>query len=336
VVPPRAAQKTLQKVHEGGLLDGRRKVVSRKDFVEIPVHKSICETPINGLSFHKIVHQERPEFYDRTPGLVDVLGDNITAEHRSLLPRGWYLLGKVIVVKIDPRLEGLKEDIGQALLSIYPRCRCVLRDWGIDGQFRVPQREVIAGNGTETVHRENGVIFKLDAMRVMFSQGNLKERMRMGSLGKNEIVVDMFAGIGYFSLPMAVHSRPLKIHSIELNPTAYRYLVENVRLNHVENIVEPMFGDCFLKAPENVAHRVIMGYVGNTNRYLSAGIRALRRGGVLHYHQTVPEWLYPHALENEVRNAAFLENRGVQVLRCARVKKYSPGMLHAVLDVKIE
>jgi len=68
----------------------------------------------------------------------------------------------------------------------------------IEGPLRVPRREIIAGTCARTVHRENGVLFKLDAKKVMFSAGNLKERMRMSHFGKGEFVVDMFAGIGYF------------------------------------------------------------------------------------------------------------------------------------------
>lgn len=290
------------------------------------------------LPGRKVVFQDCPEFYERSPELAGVLGDLITPEERGLLPRGWFILGKVITVKIEPRIEHLKGNIGDALLEIYPRCSSVLLDMGIEGQFREPNREVIAGtNRTETIHRENGVVFKLDAMKTMFSPGNLKERMRMGRLGAGEVVVDMFAGIGYFSLPMAVHSRPKRIISIELNPVAYKYLVENVRLNGVEEIVEPVLGNCAEKAPRGIADRVVMGYVGTTNLYLDAGIGALRTdpGGVLHYHQTVPERLYPQELEKEVAEAAERAGRAVKIERCARVKKYSPGMLHAVLDARI-
>jgi tRNA wybutosine-synthesizing protein 2 len=331
VVPKREAQITIQKAHEGGFLDGSRKVLRQNEFVEVPITAALPQ-----YEQYKKVRQKRPEFYDRAPCLAEVLGDNVTTREKELLPRGWYILGKVVVVKIDSRLESLKEEIGEALLHIYPRCRCVLRDFGIEGQLREPRREVIAGKGTVTVHRENGVQFKLDAMNIMFSPGNLKERMRMSRLGINEVVVDMFAGIGYFSLPMAIHSRPQKLLSIELNPLAYRYLVENVRLNRVEEVVEPLLGDCSEMTPENIADRVVMGYVGITDRYLGEGIRALRSGGVLHYHQTVPERLYPTALEKEVEAAAIREGRYARVLRKGKVKKYSPGMLHAVLDARIE
>jgi len=285
----------------------------------------------------KIISQERPEFYERPPELAELLADDISPEERELLPRGWSILGRAVIVKIDPRIEHLKGEIGGALLDIYPRCSTVLLDRGIEGQFREPSREVIAGlSHTETVHREDGVIFKLDPMRTMFSPGNLRERMRMGRLGAGETVVDMFAGIGYFTLPMAVHSRPKKIVAIEINPVAYGYLVENVRLNHVDEIVEPVLGDCAEAVPRGVADRGVMGYVGTTDQYLDAGIGALRPGGVLHYHQTVPEWLYPQMLEEDLAKAAKRAGRSIKIERSARVKKYSPGMVHAVVDARVE
>ncbi len=290
------------------------------------------------LPGRKVVVQEHPEFYEISPELAELLADSIAPEERELLPGGWFILGTVITVKIDSRIEHLKSMIGEALLDIYPRCNTVLLDRGIGGQFREPNREVIAGlRETETVHRENGVVFKLDPMRTMFSPGNLRERMRMGRLGGGETVVDMFAGIGYFTLPMAVHSHPKKIVAIEINPVAYGYLVENIRLNGVEEIVEPVLGDCARLAPAaaGIADRVVMGYVGTTDQYLDAGMATLVPGGHLHYHQTVPERLYPQILEEDLLEAAKRAGREVRIERCARVKKYSPGMLHAVLDARI-
>ena len=124
----------------------------------------------------------------------------------------------------------------------------------------------------------------------MYSKGNLAERKRMSKLGQGEIVVDMFAGIGYFSIPMAVHARPEKFFSIEINPESFAYLKENIRLNHVEGIITPILGDCSQAAPEGEADRVIMGYVGTTHHYLEPAMKALKKsGGILHYRETVPE-----------------------------------------------
>jgi len=302
-----------------------------------PLHPSPHQPPHPSLPGLKIIFQEHPQFYERSPELAELLGDEIGPEERALLPRGWFILGRVITVKIDSEIEHLKGMIGEALLEIYPRCSTVLLDRGIEGQFREPNREVIAGSEkTETVHRENGVVFKLDPMRTMFSPGNLRERMRMGRLGGGEVVVDMFAGIGYFTLPMAVHSQPKRIVAIEINPVAFGYLVENVRLNHVEDVVQPILGDCAEAAPKGVADRVVMGYVGTTDQYLDAGMAALVPGGVLHYHQTVPERLYPAMLDRDLAEAAKRAGRSIKIERRARVKKYSPGMFHAVIDARVE
>jgi tRNA wybutosine-synthesizing protein 2 len=329
LVPRSEAQRTLHRARRLGLLDLSRKTVSREGYVEVPV-----TGPLPGLEVHL---QEAPNFYDRNPELADRLADSISPGERELLPKGWSILGKVIIVKIDPQIESLKARIGEALLEIYPRCSSVLLDRGVAGPFREPDREVIAGSAkTETVHREDGVVFKLDPAKVMFSAGNLQERMRMGRLGGGETVVDMFAGIGYFTLPMAVHSRPKKIIAIEINPIAYGYLAENVRLNGVDGIVVPVHGDCDLVTPRAVADRVVMGYVGTTDQYLDAAIAALRAGGVLHYHQTVPEKLYPRKLEEDLAGAGERAGRSVKIERSARVKKYSPGILHAVVDARIE
>ncbi len=321
------AKAAIDEISASGLLDSRRKVLTRQNLVEIPVK--------GPLFSYRTVAQLHPVFFKRSPELSDLMKSEMNPDEIELLPRGWFILGDIIIVKIQPRLERFKHKIGEALLSIYPRCRSVLRDFGIDGLLREPVREIIAGVSSETVHRENGVLFKLDALKVMFSQGNLRERMRMSLLGREETVVDMFAGIGYFSLPMAVHSRPRKVLAIELNPVAFGYLKENVRLNHVESIVEPLLGDCEKLTPSGVADRVVMGYVGETDRYLEAGVQALRPGGVLHYHQTVPSWQYPTAAIKEVVEATEKLGRRVEILNCARVKKYSPGVVHAVVDARI-
>jgi tRNA wybutosine-synthesizing protein 2 len=321
------ARNAIKEFSASGLIDLRRKILTRQRLVEIPVKDS--------LPGYQMIYQEQPEFFKRTPELAELLKGKMDSNQLKFLPRGWFILGNVIIVKIQPQIEHFKYQIGEALLSIYPRCRSVLRDFGIEGSLREPVREIISGDTSETIHRENGVLFKLDAIRIMFSQGNLRERIRMSRLGQGDVVVDMFAGIGYFTIPMAVHARPKKILAIELNPIAYRYLVENIMLNHVQSIVNPVLGDCSIETPCGIADRVVMGYVGTTNRYLKMGIKALRPGGVLHYHQTIPSWQFPEAAVVDVAQAAAQLGLKAEILCCARVKKYSPGVVHAVVDARI-
>lgn len=322
------AEAALKRIICLGLLDKSRKVIKKEGRVEIPVLRQLGE-------FDMVV-QDRPSFYRKLPDLSAALEDLIPESLFCLLPRGWFILGEVIIVKIHPRLRDYESHIGDALLHYYPRCSTVLADEGISGQLRQPVRRTIIGNSSRTTHKENGVVFHLDARRVMFSPGNLRERMRMSRLGQGEVVVDMFAGIGYFSIPMAVHSRPRRVLAIELNPQSYQFLCQNIEANGVQDIVQPILGDCALETPQGIADRVLMGMVQVTNRYLETGIAALKPGGTLHYHQTIPSWQFPEAAVEEVKDAALAMGRRAEILKCKRVKKFSPGVVHAVIDARID
>lgn len=247
--------------------------------------------------------------------------------------KGWQVIGNIIIVKSNFTCS--EADATAALLRLNPSCNTVLCDFGIHGQFREPDRRLISGTTTETVHKENGCFYKLDTARIMFSQGNLNERIRMSRLGAGEVVVDMFAGIGYFTIPMAVHARPRRIYAIELNPVAYHYLCENVHLNGVADIVETLHGDCAELTPISAADRVIMGYVGTTHEYLEYGVRSLKDGGVLHFHETVPTNLADTRPRARIEDAARQYGRRCEILGQRTIKKYSPGVEHVVVDARI-
>ncbi|VVB94624.1 tRNA(Phe) (4-demethylwyosine(37)-C(7)) aminocarboxypropyltransferase [uncultured archaeon] len=317
------AESVRQKLLLVDALDKTRKLVRKERFVEIPV-----KSDIKGFT---VVEQETPCLYIPKKTLGDVLG--IPAGERKLLPSGWQVLGDIVIVTVRAELEHRKAEIGEALLSLYPGCRTVLLDRGITGRMRQPVREIIAGENTETIHRENGCFFKLDAMRIMFSGGNLAEKKRMSRLGKGEVVVDMFAGIGYFSIPMAVHSKPRKIFAIEINPEAFGYLEENIRLNRVGDKIEPVAGDCSKVAPRGIADRVLMGYL-DAHPYLEHGIRALLPGGIIHYHEAVPEAVESRPVERVIAASGKL-GRNAEIIEVRRIKKYSPGVWHVVVDAKV-
>jgi tRNA wybutosine-synthesizing protein 2 len=335
-IPPEKGEEIREKAIAGKFLDTTRKIrklqIKEVTLLEIPVTDDVDEI-VEGFS---VIEQENPEFLEIPASLKECLKGSLSETELAQVPSGWQVLGDIIIVNIPDSLDEKKFMIAKTLLSMYPKCRSVVRDFGIEGQFRQPKRELLLGSGTETVHKEHGCFFKQDVTKVMYSKGNLEERKRMSRLGKGEVVVDMFAGIGYFSIPMAVHSRPKKIISIEINPESFAYLKENIRLNHVEDIITPIQGDCSQAAPEGKADRVIMGYVGTTHHYLEPAIKALKKnGGILHYHETVPENLARTRPEERVKKAAELLEKRVEVLETRRIKKYSPGVLHVVVDALI-
>lgn len=266
------------------------------------------------------------------------LKNNISLELTNFLPEKWEKIGDVLIVKLDEKLKSYGEEIGKTYAEVL-HCKTVLNDvGGISGIYREPNVEILYGSeNTEVVHKENGVRYKLDVAKIMFSSGNMDERLRMANISnKNETVVDLFAGIGYFTLPMAVYSKPRKIFSCEINPVAYEYLCKNIVLNHVTSIVQPLLGDNRKTAPKDVAERVVMGYIEDTEKFLPVAFDCLKNcSGVLHYHDVCPDKLFPEKPLKMVEKTAKKYERIAELLTYRIIKSYAPGVSHVVLDIQV-
>jgi tRNA wybutosine-synthesizing protein 2 len=267
----------------------------------------------------------------------EVLSQLDLPEHRkSQVPRKWEVLGDVLILRLPEELKEHETEVASAFARVLEARTVAADEGGPTGTFREPRLRVIWGDGTETTHVENGVRYRLDAAKIMFSSGNVRERIRMASVCRDgEVVVDMFAGVGHLSLPMAVHSRPARVYACELNPVAYHYLVESVFLNGVEDVVEPLPGDCLETAPESVADRVVMGCLTAGEAHLVKAVEALRRRGTIHYHEACPVELADERPEERVRRAAARAGAEVVSVRRAVVKSYAPGVSHVVLDAEV-
>jgi tRNA wybutosine-synthesizing protein 2 len=157
----------------------------------------------------------------------------------------------------------------------------------------------------------------------------------------------MFAGIGYFTLPMA--RAGARVTATELNPDSFRYLLENARLNGIDDRVDLYRADCRDVADTVAADRVVMGYFdaseprsadsqtesGQSWEYLDAALDALEPGGVLHLHEATPETLVFERPIERLETAAAEAGRSVEILDTRRVKGYSEGVAHVVVDARI-
>lgn len=270
--------------------------------------------------------------------IVKTLSDVIPTDLVKSLPRKWEKIGSVVTIKLPEDLKEYREIIGKVYANELD-CTTTLNDTGgISGVFRTPVVEVIFGSSvTETIHVENGIRFKVDPQRIMFSSGNMAERKRMATIAHpDEIVVDLFAGIGYFTLPIAVYSKPKKIVACEINPIAFDYLCSNVVLNHVSDIVVPLLGDNRKTAPRDYADRVILGFLQNPQEFLPVGIACLKnQTGILHYHELVPVEAIPQQPLSHIEQVAQGFYRRVELLGVHEIKSYAPEVNHMVLDVRI-
>jgi len=268
-----------------------------------------------------------------------LLSKKVPPDLVNKIPDKWEKIGDVGIIKLHPNLEYCSKVIGKSYAEIL-RCKTILNDiGGITGTYREPNVEIIYGEkDTETIHKENGIRFKLDPQKVMFSSGNMDERIRMATISnEKEIVVDLFAGIGYFTLPMAVYSKSKKIFACELNPVAFDYLSKNIVLNNVSNVVEPLEGDNRKVAPENVANRVILGYFGETSNFLPTAVNCLRKfKGVIHYHDKFPDTQVPDKPLEIIKEIAEKYNRNTKLFGIKQIKTYAPGISHYVFDIGID
>ena len=103
-----------------------------------------------------------------------------------------------------------------------------------------------------------------------------------------ETVVNMFSGVGCFSIIIAKTVTQTKVFSIDVNPIAVQYMEENVRINRVYGKVIPLLGDSkdIINAKlQGKADRVLMPLPEKALEYLPYAVSALKkRGGWIHYY----------------------------------------------------
>ncbi|MCS7136609.1 MAG: class I SAM-dependent methyltransferase family protein [Nitrososphaerota archaeon] len=256
------------------------------------------------------------------------------------LPKKAKIIGHVALVRFQDEGIDLKE-LGKAITEFYPTVKTVLRLQGITGKLRRPVVELIYGDpNTETVYKEYGYKFMLDVSKLMLCLGNSYERLRTArSVSPGEVVIDMFAGIGQFSIPCAVISKPSRVYAIEINEEAYRYLKINIALNDVEHIVKPKLGDCKELTPTlgRVADRIIMGYFGGTIEALPAALSAVKtEGSVIHFHELVKRGTGKDELWKEISDLCLRMGYATTLIGSRVVKSYSATREHVVIDFKVK
>ena len=194
----------------------------------------------------------------------------------------------------------------------------------VEGPYRIKRVKVILGeNTTETIHKENGVRLLVDINKVYFSPRLQTERLRViNQVKEGETIIDMFAGVGPFSIEIAKHKKVKIIYAIDHNPDAIKYLKENIKLNKISNVV-PILGDALeeIKALPK-ANRIIMNAPRqNNNETLAAAGKKTKRGGIIHF------YISSELVEN-------IDFSGFKIVAKRRVIDYAPGKSHLCFDLR--
>jgi tRNA wybutosine-synthesizing protein 2 len=249
--------------------------------------------------------------------------DRDIPERSRYTGRGYYMIGDIAVIH-GTRPE--PDEIEEIVLFCHPRG--ILWIESLNDVMRTPHTHLIWGDGGEVSHKESGYTYLLDPSRVMFAQGNREEKMRMASLiqksGSANRVADMFAGIGYFTIPMA--GAGASVHAMEINPVSYGYLQRNILKNKLSGSIHPSLGDC-RDLLEGMYDRIVMGHF-DAIHMLSSVIPHVASGSIIHLHSIGP-------VDETIRT--IMEGAGFSVsIDVHKIKKYRPHAWHVVQDVTIE
>ncbi|XP_064603269.1 tRNA wybutosine-synthesizing protein 2 homolog [Liolophura sinensis] len=234
----------------------------------------------------------------------------LTPDMLKTIPKHWQIHGDLILLPSGAFPESKWPDTGSQLWNIVAKalgCQRVARKHAIasDG-FRSPQVDLLLGDSAWVEHIDNGIKYSYDMTQCMFSCGNVTEKMRVAQFDcRGETVVDLYAGIGYFTLPFLVHAHAQMVHACEWNPAAAESLRRNLALNGVTEKCVVHEGDNRKICPKGIADRVNLGLIPSSEPGWPVACAALKpEGGLLHIHGNVTTIEPSTAILQGERNSA--------------------------------
>ncbi len=345
-VPRRGGEAALKLLKRLGLVDITYKVAHSGDDILIPLKRGLEAEDRAQLApsigpFEKVTFQPIPHHKQKT--ILDLLGDILPPHLLAAVPRSIDIVGHIAIVELPPELAEYGGVVGEAILEAHRRMRTVLAKAGkVEGDYRLREFRLIAGEGkTETLHIEYGCRLALDLTKVYFSPRLAGEHWRVSKQARDgEVVVDMFAGIGPFSIMMAKAHTDIKIYAIDANPHAIAYLEKNIQLNRVEGKISPIWGEADRVVEERlrgIADRVIMNLPERALDFVAAACNALKPwGGMIHFYEFTAEPNPVEKAEGDLRRAVEGAGRQIRWIHLAKiVKATAPREWQTVVDASI-
>lgn len=267
-------------------------------------------------------------------------------ENPDLVYKSYDIVGDIAVIRVSESLKQQCRKIAEDIMETHKNVKSVWRQHSpVSGDFRLRTLKWVKGEKrTETIHKEFDCAFKVDIAHCYFSPRLSYERQRIAHLVQSgEVAVNMFAGVGCYSIIIAKHSKADKIYSIDLNPIAIEYMQENIKLNKVEERVFAIQGDAkevIKEKMQGTADRVLMPLPELAYKYLDYALAALKpNGGWIHYYD------FTHADKEELpikkieaKVSEKLQNLGVdfEIPFSRVVRTTGPNWFQIVVDISVK
>jgi tRNA (guanine37-N1)-methyltransferase len=347
-VPKNLGAKATRLVGELEIFNHELKIQQIEDWLCIPLTADPSPAVLNKFekklpSFEISVHAFA-ELKKRRFTHLDFLADKLPSNLLASVPRAIDFVGDIAIIEIPPQLVNHKQIIGEALLKAHKQTSTVLAKSGaVEGVYRTRDFEVIAGaEKTATVYREYGCIYYVDVAKAYFSPRLSTEHNRVASQVKDgETVVDLFAGVGPFAIPIAKKHKNVRVYAVDVNPDAVALLKRNVAVNRAEKQVVPVLGDARQVVKEQLsgkADRVIMNLPETALEFVDAACEALKpEGGIMHYYGFVKASNPLETAEVRLTEAVSRNSRQVNNFLLAKtVREVAPYTWQVVVDAEIQ
>ncbi len=272
--------------------------------------------------------------------LKKALENILTSQESQELISSFDQIGDIIIVRIPDSLLAKKKLIGETLLNEVKIAKSVFyQASAVEGDFRTRNLEILAGEDkTETEYKEFGCKFTVDVENAFFSPRLSTERERIANLVQDgETIVNMFAGVGMFSI-MIAKKKKCTVYSIDINPIAAKLCEKNIIANKLAGNVISINGDAsqiIQEQLENKSDRTLMLLPERSDEFLKSAISATKSGGIIHY--------YSHIHADKKSNAGKLSEEHYlqvtpvksEILGSKIVRAVGPRYYQTVVDVKI-
>ena len=291
-VPSKFGELIRQRLLTLGLFHTDFKIIAEQGLLFFPLKTQIIvddvfsDLPFSDFSTGKRVF---PEAFNGPKTLAEAFKGKLSDEEIEILPRAYDLIGDIAVLEIPEELIDYRHVIGLEFLKLHPNFVTVLgKTSAITGTLRIRDYELLAGvNKTDTVHVEYGIRIAVDLAKAYFSPRLLEEHHRIAEqVVDDERVVDMFSGVGPFSLHITKQTNAIVV-AVDINPDATALLKKSISFNRLEGTIVPITSDIreYVRSidPRSI-DRIIMNHPSGAFDFINEACHILRSGGIMHYY----------------------------------------------------
>lgn len=301
-IDKKLAQETIIKLRENNIIDDNYLIKHDKNYVYIPVKKIINN-------------------YD----IVDIEGTK-KENSNTKISFSYDIIGNIAIIK--GKTENEANYLAKELIK-RKNIESIYLDNGISGELRKRSLKLIYGKDIkETLYRENSINLNVNIEKAYFSPRLSTERLRISNeVKENEFIIDMFCGIGPFSILIAKKVN-CNIIAIDKNKDAIELLKKNMELNKLKGNITPLCGDSkeIIKNYNN-ADRIIMNLPHDAYKFLEYAFKAIKKNGIINYYEICD-------LDTLEKRMEYFKNSGFEIIYKRIVHGFSKYMNMYSIEIK--